>query len=176
MPDIDLARRRFLRGGRPIPDPVRPPWSVQRAFTDLCTRCGACVAACGPGPLTTGDGGFPAMDFGRGECSFCAACAEACPEPLFLPRTLPPWRLRAEIGSGCLAAGGTYCRSCGDACPAGAIRFAVRLGGRADPAVAADACTGCGACVSACPAGVVRVAAAEALPGEALSREAGHGD
>lgn len=160
MPDFNPARRRLLRGRNPAaPPPLRPPWARSQAFTDLCTRCGDCVAACGDGPLVAGEDRFPETDFARAECSFCAACADVCPAPVFLPRDLPPWQLTARIGEGCLAAGGTYCRSCGDACPELAIRFAIRQGGSAEAEVVEEDCTGCGACVAVCPVGVVRVVA-----------------
>lgn len=168
MTEFNLARRRLLRGRDPAtPPPLRPPWARSRVFPDLCTRCGDCVTACGDGPLVVGEDGFPQMDFGRAECSFCAACADICPEPVFLPRDLPPWDLRARIGEGCLAAGGTFCRSCGDACPELAIRFAIRKGGFADAEVVQDDCTGCGACVAVCPAGVVSVTAPAERKGRA---------
>ncbi|WP_345938469.1 MULTISPECIES: 4Fe-4S dicluster domain-containing protein [Tistrella] len=76
-----------------------------------------------------------------------------------LPRHLAPWNPVPAIGDGCLAAGGTYCRSCGDACPEGAIRFAVQLGGIAIAGISDTDRTGCGACVSTCPVGAARVAA-----------------
>lgn len=162
MQDVDLSRRWFLRRGKPAgPQPVRPPWAETEHFTDLCTRCGACIAACVDGVLVAGDGGFPEAVFETSECSFCGDCANACPEPIFVSRALDPWQIVAGIGEACLAAGGTYCRSCGDACPETAIGFEVTLGGRAKAQVDGEACSGCGACVSVCPVGAVRVAPAE---------------
>jgi ferredoxin-type protein NapF len=61
----------------------------------------------------------------------------------------------ADIGAACLALKRVVCRSCGEACEAGAIRVAPRAGGVAVPAVDAAGCTGCGACRDACPAGAV---------------------
>ncbi|PWC83300.1 ferredoxin [Azospirillum sp. TSH100] len=161
---LDRARRSFLRG-RPAagPAPIHPPWSRPDSLTALCTRCGACADACAEAILIPGDGGYPEVDFTRGECIFCGACADACAEvyagPIF-DRTAAPWSLRPTIAPSCLAVQRVVCRSCQDACPEGAIRFQpapfqVGMGGAAHARIDEAACTGCGACVAACPAGAV---------------------
>ena len=81
---INTARRNLLRGRmRAEPAPLRPPYSTNTSIIDACTCCGACVAACHEGIVVRGDGGFPEVDFSRGECTFCADCAQA----LALPRS-----------------------------------------------------------------------------------------
>ncbi|MBB3264597.1 ferredoxin-type protein NapF [Azospirillum sp. OGB3] len=153
---VDLGRRGFLRGRRRAePAPLRPPWSRMDRFTDLCTRCGACADSCPEGIVRRGDGGFPEIDFRQGECSFCGACADSCPEPVFDRTAARPWTLAARIGPSCLAINRVVCRSCRDACPESAIRFALAPGGVAVPTVEDGACTGCGACLAACPADAV---------------------
>lgn len=162
---FDESRRRLLRGrlrAAPQQAALRPPWARADLFTDLCTRCGACVHACPEAILHAGDGGFPEVDFRRGECSFCAACADACPEPLFdRAAGRRPWTHVAAVGPSCLTASRVVCRSCGDACPESAIRFALEPNGAARPSLDALACTGCGACLSACPVGAVTIGAPE---------------
>jgi ferredoxin-type protein NapF len=59
--------------------------------------------------------------------------------------------LKAVIAAGCLALNRVVCRSCGEACEAGAIRFRLAPGGVSTPEIALAACTGCGDCVAACP-------------------------
>lgn len=150
---VNLSRRGFLRARvvqRHVP--VRPPWALaESAFVAACTRCDACVAACPTHIVVRGDGGYPEVDFTRGECSLCRACVDACqPQVLSLGQE-PPWHIKPEIRSMCLAQQNVVCRSCGDACEARALRFVPRLGGASRPEIDVAACTGCGACVGACP-------------------------
>jgi len=158
-----MGRRAFLRGQRlrGTTVPHRPPWAIDETlFTHACTRCGACVAACSTGLLAEGSGGFPEADFRKAHCTFCTDCAHACaenarssrlPTALAFSPDLPPWTLQAMIGAGCLPSKGVSCRSCEDHCEAGAIRFAPRPGGPAQPDIERASCTGCGECVASCP-------------------------
>lgn len=104
-----------------------------------------------------GDGGFPVVDFQRGECTFCGDCAEAC-EPRALDRSRgSPWRIKAEVSAKCLSERGISCRSCGDVCDSRAIRFQLMTGGRAALKLETGFCTGCGACVAVCPVNAIQV-------------------
>jgi len=160
MSAIHRSRRALLRGDpTPTEPPLRPPWSVaEDIFTDVCTRCGECLAACPEKILIRGDGGFPGVDFQRGECTFCRACVDACPEPAFLDTAEhAPWQQTATISQDCLCQRGVVCQNCRDACPESAIRFPPRLGGPALPVLDGDRCTGCGACVAICPSQVISI-------------------
>lgn len=153
-----ISRRNLLRGAlRGSSSPLRPPWALTE-FTDLCDQCGDCLRVCPEGILVRGTDGFPSVDFSRGGCSFCGECVKVC-----RPRALafaddpaePPWPLTAVIGDGCLSSQGVICRSCGEICPEGAIRFRLRPGGRAHPLLDGDVCSGCGECFRVCPVGVI---------------------
>jgi len=148
------TRRDFLRGRRrSAPPPLRPPWALaEEDFGTLCSRCGDCLRACPTGILVSGEGGFPIVDFSRGECTFCGDCVTACmPGALRRDEGRAAWNHRAQIGEACLAQRGVECRICGEACGASAIRFRPRLGGVALPQLDEVACTGCGACLAPCP-------------------------
>lgn len=100
-------------------------------------------------------GGRVAVDFSGGECTFCGACAEACPEPVFVgPHVMANV---AAIGGDCLAFAGVACMTCRDACPEQAIAFHPRIGGPFLPDLDKEACTGCGACVAPCPASAIEM-------------------
>jgi len=147
------ARRQLLRGdvgGRQLP--LRAPWSLpEAAFVAACSRCERCIAACPQGILVVGSGGFPEVDFQRGECTFCGDCARACPDAAFRPTTESPWQLQLRIADSCVARRQVVCRSCGESCEREAIRFPPRLNRSAEPLLDPTACNGCGACVAVCP-------------------------
>lgn len=161
---MSLATRRdFLRGRRTsTPLPQRPPWAGAEAdFTARCSRCGDCLSACPTGILRKGEGGFPVVDFSRGECTFCGDCVNACmPGALRRLDGQAPWSLSARIGEACLAQRGVECRICGEACAVAAIRFRPRAGGVALPQLSHEACTGCGACLAPCPSQAITLAQA----------------
>lgn len=156
-----VSRRQFMRGDfkarRP---PQRPPWALaEEAFLDACSRCGECLPAC-PTRIIVLVRGYPEVDFKRGECTFCGACATACKEQALLRSgsETAPWTLKAQVTENCLAKRGVECRVCGDPCPVTAIRFSPRLGGPPLPEVDASSCTGCGACVAPCPVAAINLA------------------
>lgn len=155
MTTIDTARRAFFRG-KAVDVRHRIPWAVE-AFDAVCNRCGDCISACEEAVLVTGDGGFPTADLRLGACTFCAACVDAC-QARALSRTVSPaWRIRPLVGDACLSRHGVTCRSCGDVCERSAIRFALRVGGRADPVLDPGRCNGCGACLATCPNQAIRM-------------------
>ena len=155
MTTINIARRAFFRG-RAVQIAHHVPWAVA-AFEDACRRCDECVQACEEAILIIGDGGFPTVDFRRGACTFCGACVAACRYGALDNAVSPVWSIRFVISDDCLSRRGIACRSCGESCPAAAIRFCLAIGGRAEPQLDPDSCTGCGACVAVCPTETIQV-------------------
>ena len=157
---VDASRRGFFRG-RPRPKAeIRPPWALPEAlFTDVCTRCNDCIRVCPEQIIISGDGGFPTVDFKRGECTFCGDCAATCKAGALQNSECQvwPWAIKAQVANTCLAQRGVECRICGDHCSVAAIRFSPRRGGPPLAEIDAAACTGCGACVAPCPVAAIGV-------------------
>ena len=154
-----VSRAQFIRGdvlgNRSQP---RPPWArSEQLFTELCTRCDACIKACAEKILVRGQGGFPQVDFMRGECTFCQACLTACQEGALSADTSPAWLLKAVIEDTCLAYRGVACMTCAEQCEMEAIHFQPRIGGVPFPIIDMDSCTGCGACYKPCPNRAIRL-------------------
>ncbi|MEM9304011.1 MAG: ferredoxin-type protein NapF [Pseudomonadota bacterium] len=149
---MDLGRRNLLRGRRTAaPPPLRPPGALaEHRFIDACTACDRCIDECPERILVRGSGGFPEVDFSRGECTFCSACVDACDDQA-LDSAAGRLDIAIQVGDGCLAMNQVVCLACGDACEADAISFPPRLGQAAIPRIDAAACVGCGSCVATCP-------------------------
>ena len=174
----DQSRRLFLRGkftSRPAFS-VRPPWAdEEELFLDRCARCDACIDACPERILVRTDGGYPEVQFKRGECTFCGKCVESCDEnalrfPVSEAETWEAgdgkdaWRLDVRFASNCLSLNAIICRACGDICESQAIRFQLKPGGIAEPRISAEDCTGCGACVRPCPVQAVSLSPSHPPP------------
>lgn len=150
-----ISRRSFLTGStHPEPAPAHPlPPGVTPASVEACTGCGDCITACPENILDIRQGRV-AVDFDRGECTFCDACADICEEPVFAdaPREMAH---AVVIGDGCLAKAGIACMTCRDACPEQAIAMRPRMGGPFLPELSPADCTGCGACIAPCPVSAI---------------------
>lgn len=157
-----ISRAQFLRGDFSSRNkPLRPPWALSEAqFLAACTACGECIPACSLKLLRAGSGGYPQLSFAAGGCSFCGDCLKACTTGA-LVRKADPWTLKAQVSADCLAAQGVMCSICAEHCDARAIRIRPALGGRAQPQINNEACTGCGACFSVCPNQSISLVAAD---------------
>lgn len=149
-------RRAFLRGHFEQNDFLRPPGALELvSFVETCTRCGDCAANCPQAIITADKDGFPLVDLTSRECTFCGDCAEACQVGAIQPANC--WDYRARVDESCLSFQGITCRTCEDHCDERAIRFHLKTGGRSEPLIDLDTCTGCGACVAPCPADAITV-------------------
>ena len=150
----EFTRRGFLRGSQQATGGarMRPPGAHRSLFLERCKDCEICISACPEDVTSSDDAGRPVLDFAKGSCTFCGACAEVCPTGALLPHLIEQWPWRAAIDAQCFSLNGIACRSCQDACESRAIRFKLKTGGRAEPSIDLDACTGCGACATVCPA------------------------
>ena len=151
-----ISRRQFLRGDiRDRRTGIRPPWSLPGTrFEENCTRCGECIVRCPENILTVAEGGFPHVDFSRGECTFCGDCVRSCTAGAFHKddlNTASPWSIKASIKESCLALRMVVCGVCAEYCDTGAIKLRMRIGGVSVPRIDAEVCNGCGACFSVCP-------------------------
>lgn len=149
-----MDRRGFLSAlfkGTPkgeTPPPLSLPYVADPSLLQKhCLACEApCLSACEEGIITLIEG-IPRLDISKRGCTFCQACALACPHGVLDPALSP--RLEASVKIEvlkCLAWHGTLCYSCKEACEARAIKFL----GLFHPEIG-EACTACGACVSPCP-------------------------
>ena len=155
----ELTSRRAFLSAKPLMEDrsiVRPPGSIVPGFVDQCTKCGDCVEACPEAVIDIGADGYPVLQPSTGPCTFCGVCALSCPTEALDIERLSDWPWRAAIkGDACLSMRGVSCRLCQDNCDQRAIGFRLQLGGRAEPVLDPDACTGCGACTSLCPASAI---------------------
>lgn len=154
-----LSRRALLKANfRSYQHPVRLPWVRDEAeFVDACSRCDKCITACPEKIIIKGDGGFPELDFKRGECTFCTDCVKSCSEDLFEPLQNTPWILKAHVSDECLSVKNVVCVICKEQCETEAIRFIPQIGIVSQPVLELEKCTGCGACVKPCPTQAIKL-------------------
>ena len=158
-----LSRRALLRGRiAGIALPIRPPWALdEAAFVDRCSRCDDCAKACTETLIHKADGGFPVVDFHRGECTFCGDCVQVCTSGALNISAMQaghtPWHLTPSINDNCLAHNRVVCRSCSEQCEQRAIRFRPAPGGVSRPELDPSLCNGCGACIRPCPANAIKL-------------------
>ena len=153
-----ISRTQFLRGDyRGRNAIMRPPWSLaEDEFVEQCTRCGGCLKACPENILITGRGGFPQIDFAKGECTFCQKCQQVCAEPVFRSTEQRAWFYQIEFTDRCLSKNGVVCVTCAEQCEAAAIHFVPRVGAAPEPQLDAAVCTACGACYQPCPVNAIQ--------------------
>ncbi len=153
---VDLSRRSMLTGSwRNASNGILPPWARETTyFLAHCLRCDACIQACEADILQRG-GGYPSVDFKRGECSFVMPVRRPVPNRF---SSAP----HQGTGSGftltenCLARQSVECHRCQDSCEPMAITFRPTLSGIYQPQLDSQACNGCGACVYLPPLSAIK--------------------
>lgn len=172
LSDQSLPRRYFLKGqfldslkskkvSQQGYDAIRPPWTNLANFLEKCTACNNCIIACETNILIKGAGGYPEVDFSRGECTFCEQCVRSCDADVFRDITENAWQHKIEVQTTCLLAQGIECRSCGDSCEMRVICFRPSLGGIVEMTLNLESCNGCGACLSVCPTSAIKIQQAD---------------
>ncbi len=138
---------------------IRPPWSNNsKIFKSLCDGCGDCISACENSILILNKNGYPQVDFSRGSCNFCGACAKSCSKKaLKNDPSLPPWDLYVQINSKCLVENNVVCSTCVEQCDKEAIVIPRIIEQDNSPKVLTKLCDGCGACLKACPVNAIEI-------------------
>ncbi|HVS72247.1 MAG TPA: 4Fe-4S dicluster domain-containing protein [Phycisphaerae bacterium] len=144
---------------------LRPPGAMEAGrFEQVCSTCGACVAACPAGAIQldpnglAGDG-FPYIVARDQPCVVCEslACMKSCPSGALklVDRAAIRMGVAAVDALMCLRNSGEECTLCLDVCPMGkdfgeqpALIVSTETG---RVRVRKNICIGCGLCESRCP-------------------------
>jgi ferredoxin-type protein NapF len=154
---IDQARRGVFSSLSCRKGAIRPPYgSDESLFHQECPTCEtkACGTVCEEALFDFGEDGTPSLRFKDSGCTFCVACAHAC--PLGVLRSENEARIKASVQidtATCLAWNEVMCFTCKDACDDKAITFF----GLMRPVVESASCTACGFCVAPCPVDAIVV-------------------
>ena len=128
---------------------VRPPYFREGEDFSKCIECeGFCVEKCETNIIKIGEDKTPSLDFSQNGCTFCDACALACPEDVLELEYKNGVDVTIEIDpKKCMSWSKSICFSCKDPCLDNAIEFS----GMFYPEIVADRCTSCGFCIKYCP-------------------------
>ena len=137
---------------------VRPPYGrSEETFTRICPSCQtqACVASCEEKIILIRADKTPMLNFKERGCTFCDACAEACPEDVLdIANRHSATRINARFiidPNRCVSHAGVICFACKEPC----IDDAILFNGMFNPVIDTERCTGCGFCHGRCPSSAV---------------------
>lgn len=141
---------------------LRPPYFYNKSskyeddlsfFIKECINCeGICHTFCEEKIIVMAEDKTPKIDFNLGGCTYCDACAVACPSEVLKIEYKHKIRTKVEINIlECISWNKTMCFCCKDPCLENAIEFI----GMFRPTINIDNCTSCGFCVAICPTGAI---------------------
>ena len=143
--------------------PLKPAGSESlRHFTQHCTACQLCVAACPEHVLRPSTNLStllqPEMQFDLGYClTGCTRCSDVCPTGA-IGKITKEEKTSIQTGhavwirENCVVeTDGVSCGNCARHCPTGAILMVENESGGLIPAVDTEKCIGCGHCEYVCP-------------------------
>ncbi len=133
---------------------IRPPYYLNEdSFHNLCIECeGKCSTVCEENIIVIHEDKTPYLDFSKRGCTYCDACANACPVEVLTLQNKHQINAVFEIDMlKCLSWNATMCFSCKDPCLDNAIEFL----GMFRPTIKFDLCTSCGFCVGVCPTNAI---------------------
>ncbi len=128
---------------------VRPPYFAEiAAFDTECQNCkGECASLCQEQIIIIGEDKTPHLDFSKRGCTYCDACAIACPSDVLLVENKHLIEVDVVINKNkCLSWQGVMCFSCKDPCLEDAIDFKAMFMPQIN-----QKCTNCGFCIARCP-------------------------
>ena len=138
---------------------VRPPYhQKENEFSRLCVTCqeSPCINACEENIIFLDAAHTPCLDFTKRGCTFCEACASACPSDVLslTCKDKKELHVKADIDiMACMAWHQSLCNSCLDACELRAIMFL----GLFRPTIEMSVCNGCGMCIGICPSSAIMI-------------------
>lgn len=136
------------------PEFIRPPYfKDEDSFHNMCIQCeGNCSTVCEENIIVIHEDKTPYLNFSQSGCTFCDACAIACPFEVLTLQEKKNINAIFEIDMlKCLSWNTTMCFSCKDPCLSNAIEFL----GMFRPTIKADLCTACGFCLRVCPTNAI---------------------
>ncbi len=135
---------------------IRPPYFQEEdSFLKECVECdGICSTFCEEKIIVMQEDKTPKLDFKLGGCTYCDACAVACPHEVLKIEYKKNIQQTVEIDIlKCMSWHGTMCFSCKDPCMEDAIEFL----GIYKPSILNDKCTSCGFCINVCPTDAILI-------------------
>ena len=135
---------------------IRPPYFFDESlFEQECIKCdGKCSSACEEKIITIQADKTPTLDFSKGGCTYCDACAHSCDPGVLQIDNKADIHVKIAINIlKCISWDKVICFSCKEVCLEDAIPFL----GLFRPEIDSEKCTACGFCIKVCPTQAIEV-------------------